>query len=96
MDTKYNYNNVNTNKNGVIKMYHKKDNHIKRAELHLHTKLSDDISVISLEEIFDKAEELGLSAVAFTNLNNVQDFPKIANYGKVFLQRLKYLKFTKN
>lgn len=80
MDTKYNYNNVNTNKNGVKEMYHKKDNHIKRAELHLHTKLSDDISVISLEEIFDKAEELGLSAVAFTNLNNVQDFPKIANY----------------
>ncbi len=51
-----------------------------RAELHLHTKLSDGISVISVEEIIEKAEELGISAVAFTNLDNVQDFPKIAKY----------------
>lgn len=50
----------------------------KRAELHLHTKLSDDISLIGVKEIVNKAAELGLSAVAFTNLNNVQDFPEIA------------------
>ncbi len=49
-----------------------------RAELHLHTKLSNDISVIGVNEIFEKAEEYGLSAVAFTNLNNVQDFTNIA------------------
>ena len=48
---------------------------IKRSELHLHTKLSDDISVIGVKEIFEKAEELGLGAVAFANLDNVQDFP---------------------
>lgn len=48
-----------------------------RAELHLHTKLSDDVSVIGVSEIFEKAEELGLSAVAFTNFNNIQDFPEI-------------------
>ena len=51
---------------------------IKRAELHLHTKLSDDISLIGVKEIVNKAAELGLSAIAFTNLNNVQDFPEIA------------------
>lgn len=50
----------------------------KRAELHLHTKSSDDISVIGVEEVIEKAEEYGLSAIAFTNLNNVQDFPEIA------------------
>ena len=54
----------------------------KRAELHLHTKLSNDISVIDVKEILDKAEEYGLSAIAFTNLNNVQDFPEIARYAQ--------------
>lgn len=48
-----------------------------RAELHLHTKLSDDISVIDVNEVIEKTEELGISAVAFTNFNNLQDFPKI-------------------
>lgn len=57
---------------------------IKRSELHLHTKLSDDISVISVKEIFEKAEELGLGAVAFTNLNNVQDFPEIMRCAKKY------------
>ena len=57
---------------------------IKRAELNLHTKLSDDISVIGVEEVFDKAEELGLSAIAFTNLNNVQDFPEILRCAKKY------------
>lgn len=49
----------------------------KRAELHLHTKLSDDISVIGISEIFENATKFGLKAIAFTNLNNVQDFPEI-------------------
>lgn len=53
---------------------------IVRAELHLHTKLSDEISTIGVNEIFSKATELGIIAVAFTNLNNVQDFPKIARF----------------
>ena len=59
-------------------------NNIKRAELHLHTKLSNDISVIGVEEVFDNAEELGLSAIAFTNLNNVQDFPEIMRCAKKY------------
>ncbi len=59
-------------------------NNIKRAELHLHTKLSDDISVIGVKEIFEKAEELGLDTVAFTNFDNVQDFPEIMHYAKKY------------
>lgn len=57
-------------------------NNIKRVELHIHTKLSDDISVIGVKEIFEKAEELGLDTVAFTNFDNVQDFPEIMRYAK--------------
>lgn len=54
----------------------------KRVELHLHTKLSDDISVIDVEEVFENAKEFGLTTVAFTNLNNVQDFPAVLNAHK--------------
>ena len=53
-----------------------------RAELHLHTKMSDDISIIGVREILKNAKEYGLSAIAFTNLNNVQDFPEIVYYAK--------------
>ena len=51
-----------------------------RIEMHLHTKMSDDISVISVGEVFGKADMLGLKAVAFTNMDNVQDFPEIMRY----------------
>lgn len=55
-----------------------------RNELHLHTKLSDDVSVISVREIFEKTQKLGLKSIAFTNLNNVQDFPEIMKYAKKY------------
>ena len=48
-----------------------------RVELHLHTKLSDDISVIEPNEALQYAVLQSHKAVAFTNLNNVQDFPAI-------------------
>ena len=48
-----------------------------RVELHLHTKLSDDISVIEPNEVLQYAVLQSHKAVAFTNLNNVQDFPAI-------------------
>lgn len=51
---------------------------MERAELHLHTKLSDDVSVIAPEEAMEYAIAYSHTAVAFTNLNNVQDFPAIA------------------
>lgn len=55
-----------------------------RNELHLHTKLSDDASVIGVREVFEKAEKLGLKSIAFTNLNNVQDFPEIMMCAKKY------------
>lgn len=57
---------------------------IKRAELHLHTKLSDEVSVIGVGEIFENAEKLGINSIGFTNLNNVQDFPEIMMYAKKY------------
>lgn len=53
-----------------------------RNELHLHTKLSDDVSVIGVEEIFEKTQKLGFKSIAFTNLNNVQGFPEIMRKSK--------------
>ena len=51
---------------------------VERVELHLHTKLSDDVSVIEPAEAIRYADIQSHKAVAFTNLNNVQDFPVIA------------------
>ena len=50
-----------------------------RAELNLHTKLSDDVSVIEPKEALDYAIAHSHTAIAFTNLNNVQDFPAVAD-----------------
>lgn len=55
-----------------------------RNELHLHTKLSDDVSVIGVREIFEKTQKLGLKSIAFTNLNNVQDFPEVMRCAKKY------------
>lgn len=52
---------------------------MKRIELHLHTKLSDNISVIDPKEALEYAAAHSHKAIAFTNLNNVQDFPAIAD-----------------
>lgn len=52
----------------------------KRVELHLHTKLSDDISVITPEDAIDYASGWHHSAIAFTNLDSVQDFAEIWRY----------------
>lgn len=51
---------------------------MKRIELHLHTKLSDDISVIEPKEALEYAIANSYKAIAFTNLNNVLDFPYVA------------------
>ncbi|MBR5501385.1 MAG: PHP domain-containing protein [Clostridia bacterium] len=53
---------------------------MKRAELHIHTNLSDDLSSVQVREVFDNMEKLGLSAVAFTDLNGVRSFPEIQQY----------------
>ena len=50
-----------------------------RAELSVHTNLSDDISVVDPRVILVGAPRYDVSAIAFTNLNNVQDFHNIAH-----------------
>lgn len=50
---------------------------VKRVELSVHTKMSDDVSTISVQEAFDFADSCNHKAIAFTNYNNVQDFPEI-------------------
>lgn len=50
---------------------------VKRVELSIHTKMSDDVSTISVQEAFDFADRCNHKAIAFTNYNNVQDFPEI-------------------
>ena len=55
-----------------------------RSELHLHTKTSDEVSVIGVNEIFAKAAALGLRAIAFTNLHSVHDFAQIARCAKAY------------
>lgn len=52
----------------------------KRVELKVHTKLSQDKSIISVKSAIDCANELGHSAIAFTSLNTVQDFTAISRY----------------
>lgn len=49
-----------------------------RAELHLHTKCSDTVSVISPGEAMQFAIENSIKTVGFTNRDNVQDFHEIA------------------
>lgn len=56
----------------------------KRVELNLHTKMSDVISTIDVSDAFRFAENCNQKAIAFTNLNNVQDFPKIRTVSKKY------------
>ena len=50
---------------------------VNRADLHLHTKLSVDPSVIGVRDILKQAQDYGVDTIAFTNLGNVCDFPEI-------------------
>ena len=56
----------------------------KRVELSVHTKLSNDVSTISVRDAFDFALFCGHKAIAFTNTRNVQDFPEIQKCSKEF------------
>ena len=57
-----------------------------RVELHLHTTVSDDISVITPKDVIKTAVQMGQKAVAVTCRNSVQDFPELeacqCKYGK--------------
>lgn len=55
-----------------------KNENMKRSELHLHTKCSDTVSVVSPEEAMGFAIENSCGAIAFTSRDSVQDFHDIA------------------
>lgn len=57
-----------------------------RVELHLHTTVSEDVSVITPKDAIKAATQMGHKAVAVTCRNSVQDFPELeacrVKYGK--------------
>lgn len=57
-----------------------------RVELHLHTTVSEDVSVITPKDVIKTAVQMGHKAVAVTCRNSVQDFPELetcqVKYGK--------------
>lgn len=57
-----------------------------RVELHLHTTVSEDVSVITPKDVIKTAVQMGHKAVAVTCRNSVQDFPEMetcqVKYGK--------------
>lgn len=55
----------------------KNESPISRVELHCHTKMSVMDGVGSVTDYFNWANQMNMSALAFTDHNNVQAFPKI-------------------
>lgn len=57
-----------------------------RVELHLHTTVPEDVSVITPKDVIKTAVQMGHKAVAVTCRNSVQDFPELeacrVKYGK--------------
>ena len=55
-----------------------KEDNIKRAELHLYTKSSKPVrSTIDILSVIRKADELGLSAIAFADYKSINGILKI-------------------
>lgn len=68
-----------------------KNENTRRTELHLHTALSDDSSVITPEELIKHGVKEGFSAVAVTDRNSVQSFYDIAKYREEYGKSIKVI-----
>lgn len=62
-----------------------------RVELHLHTTTSDAVSVITPREAIETAIKMGHRAIAFTDLNSVQNFGSIAHWHKKYRDQIKVI-----
>jgi DNA polymerase-3 subunit alpha (Gram-positive type) len=62
-----------------------------RVELHLHTTTSDARSVITPREAIETAIKMGHRAIAFTDLNSVQNFAGIAYWHKKYRDQIKVI-----
>ena len=62
----------------------------KRAELHLHTKMSQMDAVISPTEAVKAAKYMGLAAVAITDHNGVQAFPEAMRASEFYGMKVIY------
>ena len=62
-----------------------------RVELHLHTTASDALSVITPREAIENAIKMGHRAIAFTDLNSVQNFAGIAYWHKKYRDQIKVI-----
>ena len=50
-----------------------------RAELHIHTNMSESVSIIKPSELLNTCKEYGIHTIAVTDLNSVQSFPEFMN-----------------
>ncbi len=79
-DTRNNDYNFNVND---IETYNRKKEHradnaeVKRVELHLHTNMSQMDGLIPYKKLLKKVNDFGMSAVAVTDKNSIQVFPKL-------------------
>lgn len=64
---------------------------MQRAELHVHTTLSEDISVIQPEAAIWEALIQGCPAIAFVDKNSVQCFPSVAKCQRKYGEQIKIL-----
>lgn len=67
------------------------DKTTERVELHIHTNMSDAVSVIRVAQAFQTAIDMGHIAIGFANLNSVCDYWGVAYFQKKYSSQLKVI-----
>ncbi len=62
-----------------------------RAELCIHTTMSDSVSVIAPKALLEAAALCGMRAIAVTDKNSVQSFPEVAKHRDLYYKDLKVI-----